>query len=295
MKPLFSVVIPTYNRALKLKRAIESVLSQSYENFEILVMDDGSTDDTASTVALFRDPRITYKWDQNFGGPAKPRNRGIAIAKGDWICFLDADDWWTTDKLQTCLDCIHDKVDLLYHDLEIVTDKPSLFSRKIIKSWQVKNPVLIDLLMKGNAIVNSSVVVRKSLLEKIGGVDESRDMIASEDYNTWLRIAQVTDRFVYVPRRLGFYLQHAQNISQKDMSGPERRAVQEFLPALNEKQRLKLEAGLNYTKARFHCGAGDHAAARESLLFGIKHGHLTVKMKASVLLFMQMFKNSSMR
>ena len=286
MKPLFSVVIPTYNRSIKLKRAIKSVLSQSYDNFEILVMDDGSTDDTASVVASFRDPRITYKWDPNFGGPAKPRNRGIAIAKGDWICFLDADDWWTADKLQACLDCIHEKVDLLYHQLEIVTGKPRLYRRKIIKSWQVKSPVSIDLLMKGNAIVNSSVIVRKSLLEKIGGVDESLEMIASEDYNTWLRIAQITEQFLYLPRKLGFYLQHNQSISQKDMSVSARRAVAEFLPTLSQQQRLKLEAGLRYTKGRFNYLTGNYVEAKEDLLFSIRHGKLTLRMKASVFLFM---------
>ena len=85
--PLFSVVIPTYNRANMLQRALESVLAQSYDNFEILVMDDGSTDNTAEVVASFTDPRITYRWNKNFGGPARPRNKGIALAKGEWICL----------------------------------------------------------------------------------------------------------------------------------------------------------------------------------------------------------------
>ena len=73
---LFSVVIPTCNRANMLQRALESVLAQSYDNFEILVMDDGSTDNTAEVVSSFTDPRITYRWNKNFGGPARPRNKG---------------------------------------------------------------------------------------------------------------------------------------------------------------------------------------------------------------------------
>lgn len=288
MGPFFSVVIPTYNRASKLHRAIESVLAQSYDNFEILVMDDGSTDNTAGIVASFSDERIKYKWDKNFGGPSRPRNRGIALSKGEWICFLDADDWWMENKLQVCFGCINEKVDLVYHDLEIVSEQPQHFSRKKIKSRQVKQPVLIDLLLKGNAIVNSSVVVRKNLLKQIGGINESVEMIASEDYNTWLRIAQLTEQFVFLPCRLGYYLTHNQNISQKDMSVSGRHAVAEFVPLLSKSQKLKLEANFGYTKGRFNYLEGNYAEAKKDLLFGMKSGFIMLRIKAAVLLLMLM-------
>ena len=112
MKPFFSVVIPTYNCANKIHRAIESVLSQSYSNFEVLVMDDGSTDNTEEIVSSFRDNRIVYDKDSNFGGPARPRNRGIAIAKGDWICFLDSDDFWKKDFLSNAFEFIKKDFDI---------------------------------------------------------------------------------------------------------------------------------------------------------------------------------------
>jgi len=86
--PVFSVVVPTYNRAEKVCRAIKSVLNQSFSDFEILVMDDGSTDNTCEVVKELADPRITYEWAKNFGGPAAPRNRGINLAKGKYIAFL---------------------------------------------------------------------------------------------------------------------------------------------------------------------------------------------------------------
>ncbi|MEI6268891.1 MAG: glycosyltransferase [Methylococcaceae bacterium] len=286
MKPLFSVVIPTYNCASKLKHALESVLAQSYENFEILVMDDGSTDNTAEVVGSLADPRIIYEWDKNFGGPARPRNRGIALAKGEWICFLDADDWWTADKLQACFDCIDEHVDLVYHDLEIVSEQKRYFNRKTIKSWQVKKPVLIDLLLNWSPIANSSVVVRKSLLEQIGGINESVEMIATEDYNTWLRIAQLTDQFVYLPRKLGYYLVHNQSISQKDMTQSTRTSVAEFIHLLNEQQKIKLEANIRYIKGRFNYLAGNHAEAKEDLWFGIRQGYLIVRIKSALLLLM---------
>jgi glycosyltransferase involved in cell wall biosynthesis len=283
MKPLFSVVIPTYNRADKLERAIKSILAQKYTNFEVLVMDDGSTDNTAKMVASLSDARIIYEWDVNFGGPARPRNRGIAIAKGEWVCFLDADDYWTNDKLQACHSLITSRVDLIYHDLEIIRDKPSLFQRRQIKSWQVKPPVLMDLLLKGNAIVNSSVVVRKSLLVKIGGINEDRDMIAAEDYNTWLRISQLTNNFIYLPRRLGYYQEHINNISNKDMSLAWQRSVAEFISLLTDNQTIKLEASFRYTSGRYKYLMGNYIAAKKDFKYSIKNGLILVKIKSLIL------------
>ena len=288
-KIFFSVIIPTYNRACNLQRAIESVITQSYRNFEILVMDDGSTENIAEVVSSFADERIVYRWGENFGGPSKPRNRGIALANGPWICFLDSDDWWAEEKLKVCFDCINEKVDLVYHDMRIITDNPQPFSRKIVNSWQVTKPVLIDLLLKGNAIVNSSVVVRKNLLEQIDGIDESVEMIAAEDYNTWLRIGQITEQFVYIPRFLGYYLKHNQSISQKDMSIPMRRAVAEFAPALSEPQKLKLEANLRYASLQFKYLTFKYSEIKLDLLFVLCHGNFEKRIKILILLMKNIF------
>jgi glycosyltransferase involved in cell wall biosynthesis len=250
--PLVSVVIPTYNHARYLGRALQSVLDQTYVNWEAIIIDNNSTDNTDEVMASFANTRITYLKIHNNGVIAVSRNAGIQAAKGDWISFLDSDDWWTADKLQACVDCIHDKVDLVYHDMKVVADQPRLFRRKIIKSWQVKTPVLLDLLLKGNAIANSSVVVRKRLLEKIGGINESVEMIAAEDYNTWLRIAQLTDQLVYLPRRLGYYLNHSQGVSQKDTSHAYKSAILDFTGALNDVQRKIIASNIAYMSGRYH-------------------------------------------
>lgn len=282
--PLVSVVIPTYNHARYLGRALQSVLDQTYTHWEAIVIDNHSTDNTDDVMASLADPRITYLKIHNNGVIAASRNEGIRAAKGEWIAFLDSDDWWTVDKLQACFDCIDDQVDLVYHDLEIVSVQKRFFSRKTIKSWQVKKPVLIDLLLEGNAIANSSVVVRKSLLEQIGGINRSLEMIAAEDYNTWMRIAEITDQFVYLPRRLGYYLTHNQSISQKDMSVPGRVAAAEFIHLLSDQQKIKFEANLRYTTGRFNYLAGNFKGAKEHLLFSLQHGHSMLKMKSAVFL-----------
>ena len=126
MQPLISVIIPTYNRNESLKRCIQSVIFQTYQNFEILVMDDGSTDGTKEIVTDFNDPRIIYEWDDNWGGPAKPRNRGIKKSSGEFIAFLDSDDWWLPKKLEESVVVLEKGSDLVYHQLYMVKKTNSI-------------------------------------------------------------------------------------------------------------------------------------------------------------------------
>ena len=95
----FSVIIPTYNRCDLLKRAINSVLAQSFKKFEIIIIDNYSTDKTHKIVKNFKKKNIKYKKIRNRGIIAKSRNVGMKLAKGEWIAFLDSDDTWTKDKL----------------------------------------------------------------------------------------------------------------------------------------------------------------------------------------------------
>jgi len=99
-KPLVSVIIPAYNRAKTLQRAIESVLAQSYQNFEIIIVDDASTDLTAETIKDFLTPKTRYFKHKNNKGPGAARNTGIKKSKGKFIAFLDSDDQWLPEKLE---------------------------------------------------------------------------------------------------------------------------------------------------------------------------------------------------
>lgn len=268
MKPFFSVVIPTYNCANKIHRAIESVLSQSYKSFEVLVMDDGSTDNTEEIINSFRDKRILYDKDKNFGGPAKPRNRGIAKAKGDWICFLDADDWWHHHKLEFTLSEIEAGAEVIYHDMYLVRSlSQNIFKDKLISS-QPKHPMFTSLLFSAMSLPNSSVVVKKECLKKIGKISEKKDLISVEDYDTWIRLSKVTEKFARIPRALGYYWSGGSNIS---IASPAQCNYIEFLydqymNELSSSQKKRARGFLAYRIARIAMSYGDRTKAQNLFL-----------------------------
>ncbi len=269
--PLVSVVIPSYNHAHYLGRALQSVLDQTYTHWEAFVIDNYSVDDTDAVMEKFTDTRINYLKIHNNGVIAASRNAGIRASNGEWIAFLDSDDWWKVEKLQACYECMNRRVDIIYHNMELINERPQIFRKKIIKSLQVTSPVLIDLMSKDISIFTSSVLVRAKLLKQINGMNESHDMIGAEDYNTWLRVAQLSDRFKHLPKQLGFYQLHYQGISSlKDMSAPTRCAASDFLDLLNPQQKNKFEANLSYKRGRFNYLTGNFVAAKKDLLIVIK-------------------------
>ena len=119
-KPLFSIVIPTYNRAKLLERCLKSVISQTYTNWEAIIVDNYSEDNTEEIVKSFADSRIRYIKNHNFGVIAISRNKAIDMAHGDWICFLDSDDIWYKEKLESLLPYIND-YDIIYHGYKLNT------------------------------------------------------------------------------------------------------------------------------------------------------------------------------
>ena len=282
--PLISVIIPTYNHANFLGKALESVIQQTYSNWEAIVVDNQSTDETNQIINKYSDPRIQYFKISNNGIIAKSRNLGINNSKGEWIAFLDSDDWWTKDKLEVCLENIDDNVDFIYHQLEIVYDKSNSYLKKKNIGRQLKKPILNNLLIseidQGNAIGNSSVIVRKDMLSRIGGISENKKMIASEDFNTWLRIAQITDKFNFIKKKLGYYLVHSKSAQKRDLSIPHREAVIKFMELFNDKQKLDLEVKLKYMSGNYNSLNNNFAKAKEDFFFVLKNGGINFKIRS---------------
>ena len=202
---LVSIIMPTYNCGHLIPRAINSVISQSFKNWELIIIDNCSNDNTQETIKNFNDQRITSFKINNNGIIAASRNKGIEVAKGEWIAFLDADDWWTKDKLQISVNTLNKGFDFVYHDLYKFYEKNFFFFSSKVKTTQVNSPVYKFLLENGNVITNSSVVLKTSIIRKINCISEDESLIAAEDFDCWLRFASETERFKRLEGCHGFY------------------------------------------------------------------------------------------
>ena len=157
---LVSVIMPTYNHARYIGEAIESVLNQTYKNFELIIIDNYSTDNTAEIVASYNDKRIKYLKFRNHGIIAASRNHGIKNSNGKYIAFLDSDDIWLPQKLEL-------QIELMESNKDIFT---SLYRKSVI--------------------ANSGTVVRMEVFKELGLLDENPKLVTIEDYEMWLRIAK---------------------------------------------------------------------------------------------------------
>jgi glycosyltransferase involved in cell wall biosynthesis len=203
--PQVSIVIPTFNRAADLERALASVRSQTFEDWEAVVVDNHSTDRTDSVVTTLADRRISLHKIHNGGVIASSRNLGLRRAQSDVIAFLDADDWWAPRKLEMALRALRDGADIVYHDLFAVKRADQTIFWRRARTRQVQPPVFDDLVANGNAMITSGVAMRRAILDTIGGFSEDPAMVAMEDYDTWIRASRVTDRFVRLGEVLGYY------------------------------------------------------------------------------------------
>jgi glycosyltransferase involved in cell wall biosynthesis len=262
-----SVVIPTFNRAGDIGRCLDSLITQTYGDFEVLVVDDGSTDGTVEVVRRYEDRlNLTYHWQENFGGPARARNLGVGLARGDYVAFLDSDDWWAPKKLQISLDYLERGADLVYHDLYLGVRRGQKFYWRKSSGRALRRPIFEDLIANGNALNNSSVVVKRSLLQAIDGFSEDRKLIAAEDYDAWLRVAKLTDAFVRIPQTLGYYWIGSGNLSNPRRTVTTTEALEErYFDEFRELRRRINIHWPGYLKARSHYLMGSYDEARAQL------------------------------
>lgn len=211
--PSISVIIPTYNSAAYLNDSIESVLKQSYPVDEILVVDDGSTDETPSIVSAYSNNGVKYIWQEN-QGPGAARNLGLIHTRGELVAFLDADDIWMENKTRLQINYLLD-----HPDVGVVSGQKMWWRVSDDKHWmeyfgnipesRVHHEILIH-----NIVGNPSMtLIRRSVLDIVGNY--KTNLRWGQDWEIWIRMASCT-RFGFVDEPVIIYRAHADNHSKKD-------------------------------------------------------------------------------
>jgi len=281
----FSIVIPTYNRANDLERCLNSLVKQTYRDFEVLICDDGSTDHTKDVVGKFSDKlTLKYLYNENSGGPAGPRNLGIKNANGEWICLLDSDDWCTSDKLEYIYNLNLKNIDFIYHKLISIDRngvKDTMFTRQINNKRQV-----IDLLTRFNPILTSSACIKKTIfIENDLSFSENKKIVGVEDFDMWIRMAHAGVRFKMVSKNLGFYRKEGlDSISYGDERQVARlhEVYSSYQHILSPKNQKKSLAAFSYQKAVLLLGNNDKSESLKNLVLAMKNGVVYIKLKALI-------------
>ena len=250
---LFSIVIPTYNRADLLRRCLDSIEAQTYKNWEAIVVDNYSEDNTEEVIKSFNDERIIYIKNHNYGVIAVSRNKALDVAKGDWVAFLDSDDCWYPNKLEYVLPYLND-YDLVYHGYMENIPKTRLLQRRKRYFYEIKENTVPYVLMRGDPINPSCTCVSR---KAIGNTRFSEDkaLTAVEDYDFFLQLLAKGIRTKYLKVILTLYdmsgCSHSAEASERDalihkkwdsfLNDDERREV--YLQYLKKVVAFKMDEG----------------------------------------------------
>ena len=214
---LVSVIVPTFNSFDHVSKLCESILSQTYKNLEVIIVDNYSSDNTLEEIKKKNsdDKRFKYFKIKNRGIIAKSRNFGIKNSTGDYIAFHDSDDFWFNNKIEKSLEYIIDH-DFTYHHLLIENKKNFFQNNRKLFSYQLSNKPFVDLMTKGNPISTSSVLCRKNLFTNTYFLfSEEKKLVTIEDYDCWINLSKNKFKFKEIPFVLGKYHIGQNNTSLK--------------------------------------------------------------------------------
>ncbi len=212
---LVSIIMPVYNGEDFLDRSIKSVLRQTYQNWELLLIDDGSEDDSARIIERYlEDDRIKFLKNDSNSGISATRNKGINNSNGEYIALLDQDDEWFADKLQKQVKALNGlgyDYGLIYSNLEVRFDNGDVTERK--KEIEPEPTIIenLELMLLRNLISSPTVLIRKEVLDDVGLFDDSIKW-GGDDYDLWIRIAHKY-KFFYIDEVLCIRHEHQKNYS----------------------------------------------------------------------------------
>lgn len=214
---MFSVVIPLYNKELSVKNTIQSVLDQTFQEFEIVIVNDGSTDDSVTVVESFNDSRIRLIHQKNQGVSAA-RNKGIAEARNEWICFLDADDLWEEEHLY-CYYKVINELPYINWILSGYLSKSKNHTKEIVYTEHGIIENVFGALLNGLSIHTSTVCVRRKVFNEYEDLYFRLGMNNSEDREVWYKLCCIDKRPYYIGKALSTYDSYVPNSLTKLKSG----------------------------------------------------------------------------
>lgn len=208
--PRVSVIIPCYNSQRFLSAALESVLGQSFGDFEVVAIDDGSTDGTRAMLNRFRDPRVVRIFQEN-QGVGRARNAAIARSTAEYLAFLDSDDVWESDKLarQVAFLDFHPSVAVVYSDCFVI-DSSGAILKKFSDDYPMRRGMVFEELLRENFAPLSTVVMRRAVFDDVGPF---LPYSIVEDYDLFLKCA-LRYPFDFLPQPLARYRRHPDNITR---------------------------------------------------------------------------------
>ncbi|RKY40901.1 MAG: hypothetical protein DRP85_07620 [Candidatus Makaraimicrobium thalassicum] len=266
-----SVVIPAYNRAGLTVRTVESVLNQTYENIEIIVVDDGSTDDTRERLRPYAG-RIRYVYKRN-GGASSARNLGIRLATGDYIGLLDCDDIYLPGKIEKSVNYLEERPDTGFvHTPIYLIDEEDTVLRSVSFFESRRTGWISRRLLLRNFIANSTVVARRSCFEKAGLFDET--IFNPADWDMWLRLAgRCRAGYVNVPLTLyrtaeSYTLSHLEQSEREDLIVLEKAFRRN--PELSPRFKNRLVSNVYCRHAVCYLSIKDFDKARQKLILSIR-------------------------
>lgn len=280
-KPTISVIIPTYNRAHLIARAIKSVLSQSYQDIELIIIDDGSFDNTEMIIKQFQesDKRIKYIiHDKNKGGSAA-RNTGIKAANGEYIAFLDSDDEWLLEKLERQMRIFESsspETGIVYTGI-IYIDEMNEDNNLKYTIPKKRGSIYEDLLVNNWVGTTSTIMIRKECFEKSGLFDES--LPGCQDWEMWIRLAKEY-QFDFVKDPLIKYYHH--NIHNDRITIDLESKINGINMVINKFHsefalRPKVCSELYFTIGNLYCQLGNTKKGREEFLKAIRFYPFSLK------------------
>lgn len=220
MSPLISIIMPAYNAQQYISKTIESVISQTFTNWELIVIDDGSKDTTANIVKAFqnKDNRIKYYYQSN-KKQAAARNLGIAHSKGEWIAFLDADDLWVPTKLEVQNDYLQSiDADVFFTGGYTIDENDSIVSDYKTISGKYLGSDMYKKLYEWNPIPILSVIVKMNWIKKTGFQDEWQYIVQwCEDWDYWIRLSKMGATFFGIDEKLFMYRLNPEGTSRDEL------------------------------------------------------------------------------